>query len=92
MTDQSLRKYAEKQLKKKQDFRSYLWVYAGVSLLVTVIWFVTSPSAPFWPFWVMFGMGIGAVFAGLDAYGVTSRKPLTDSDIDAEVERIRRKG
>jgi hypothetical protein len=40
----------------------------------------------------MFGMGIGALFAGLDAYGVTGRKPITNDEIDAEVERLRRKG
>jgi hypothetical protein len=92
VSDQDLRKFAEKQLKKKQDFRSYLGVYAGVSVLVTASWFFVSPGAPFWPFWVMFGMGIGALFAGLDAYGVTGRKPITNDEIDAEVERLRRKG
>lgn len=92
MSNQDLRKFAEKRLKKKQDFRSYLGVYAGVSALVTAVWFFTTPNGGFWPFWVIFGMGIGAVFAGLDAYGITGRKPITSEDIDAEVERLRRKG
>lgn len=86
-----VRDFARKQLKKKQDFRSYLWVYAFVSALVTVIWFFTTPGGAFWPFWVMFGMGIGAVFGGLDAYGFLGRKPITEADIDAEVERLQRK-
>jgi len=92
MSEQDLRKFAEKQLKKKQDFKQYLAVYAVVSALVTAIWFFTTPGGPFWPFWVMFGMGIGALFAGLDAYGVMGRKPISSDQIDAEVERLRRKG
>lgn len=86
------RAYALKQIKKKQDFRQYLWVYAFVSILVTAIWFFTTPAGPFWPFWVYFGMGIGAVAAGLDAYGVLGRKPISEADIDAEVERLKHKG
>lgn len=92
-TDQDkLREFARKQLKKKQDFKQYLWTYAGVSALVSGIWFVTTPTGYFWPIWVIFGMGVGALFAGLDAYGKLSEKPITDADVDAEVERLRRKG
>jgi hypothetical protein len=91
MTD-DVRKYALKQIKKKQDFRQYLWVYAFVSLLVTAIWFFTTPTGPFWPFWAIFGMGIGAVVTGLDAYGVLARRPISEAEIDAEVERLNRRG
>ena len=92
-TDQDkLREFARKQLKKKQDFKQYLWTYVGVSALVSGIWFVTTPTGYFWPIWVIFGMGVGALFAGLDAYGKLSEKPITDADVDAEVERLRRKG
>lgn len=87
-----LREFARKQLKKKQEFKQYLWTYAGVSVLVTAIWFVTSPEGYFWPIWVIFGMGVGALFAGLDAYGRLSAKPITDADVDAEVERLKRRG
>lgn len=87
-----LREFARKQLNKKQDFKQYLWTYAGVSALVTGVWFVTTPTGYFWPIWVIFGMGVGALFAGLDAYGKLSEKPITDADVDAEVERLRRKG
>jgi hypothetical protein len=90
--DQNLRNFARKQLKKKQDFKQYLWTYAGVSALVSGIWFVTTPGGYFWPIWVIFGMGVGALFTGLDAYGKLSEKPITDADVDAEVERLRRKG
>jgi len=87
-----LRNLAAKQLKKKQDFRTYMWVYVGVVALTSGVWFITSPSAPYWPIWVVFGMGIAAIFVGLDAYGRLGSKPITDAQIDAEVERLRRKG
>ena len=90
--DQAIRDYAKKSLKKKADFKQYLWVYLGVSLLTSAIWFLTTPEDYFWPVWVMFGMGIGAFFAGLDAYGGFRSKPITEVDIDAEVERLKRKG
>jgi xanthine/uracil permease len=88
----AMRQYAIKSLKKKADFKQYLWVYFAVSVLVSGIWFVTSPEGYFWPIWVIFGMGIGALFAGLDAYGKLSSKPITDADIEAELERLKRKG
>ena len=87
-----LRNFAEKQLKKKQDFRTYMWVYAAVVALTSGVWFITSPSAPYWPVWEILGMGIAAIFVGLDAYGRLGGKPITDEQIDAEVERLRRKG
>lgn len=90
--DDSLRDFARKSLKKKQDYRQYLWVYLAVSLLTTGIWFITSPTSYFWPLWVIFGMGVGALFAGLDAYGKIGNKPITDADVDAEVERLSSKG
>lgn len=88
----SIREYAKKQLKKKQDFRGYLGIYAIVVGITVAVWFLTTPNAPFWPIWVIFGMGIGAVVAGMDAYRIGAKKPITEADIDAEVERMRRKG
>lgn len=90
--EQELRRFAEKSLKKKSDFRQYMFVYAVVSLITSGIWFITTPTGYFWPVWVIFGMGIGALFAGLDAYGKLGGKPITSLDVDAEVERLRRKG
>jgi hypothetical protein len=87
-----LRTFARKQLKKKQEFKSYLVVYAGVTTLVSAVWFLTSPGGYFWPIWVIFGMGIGAVATGLEAHGKSWSKPITEADVDAEVERLGRRG
>ncbi len=72
-----MRNFARQQLKKKQGFKNYLVVYAGVTGLVTAVWFLSSPGSYFWPIWVIFGMGIGAVATGLDAYGTNWSKPIT---------------
>jgi hypothetical protein len=90
--DQDLRDFARKRLKKQQEFKQYLGVWVGVSILVTGIWFLTSPDGFFWPMWVIFGMGVGALFTGIDAYGPGQKKLITEADVDAEVERLRRKG
>ncbi len=89
---EEIRAQARKQLKKKQEFRSYMGVYLGVTLLLTTIWFLTSPNTYFWPIWAIFGMGIAAFFIGIDAYGSYKKKGITEADIDAEVERLGRKG
>ena len=90
--DQDLRDFARKRLKKQQEFKQYLGVWVGVSILVSGIWFLTSPDGFFWPMWVIFGMGVGALFSGIDAYGPGQKKLITEADVDAEVERLRRKG
>jgi len=89
--DATLRKFAEKSIKRKKDFREYLVVYAVVSIITTGIWYLTTPTGYFWPVWVFFGMGIGAVFAGLDAYGNLFKKPISQADILDEVERLKTK-
>ncbi|MEY5024138.1 MAG: hypothetical protein RL569_1051 [Actinomycetota bacterium] len=90
--EKDLRDFARKRLKKQQEFKQYLGVWVGVSILTAGIWYLTSPESYFWPIWVMFGMGVGALFAGIDAYGPGVKKVITESDVDAEVERLRRKG
>jgi hypothetical protein len=47
--DATLRKFAEKSLKKKKDFREYLVVYAVVSIITSAIWYLTTPTGYFWP-------------------------------------------
>lgn len=90
MSDQQLRDIVKKRLKKQAEFKRYLWTWLGVSVLCCAIWFITSPTEYFWPFWVIFGMGIGALFSGIEAYG-KAPTVITESDIDAEVEKFKGK-
>jgi protein-S-isoprenylcysteine O-methyltransferase Ste14 len=84
-----LRALATKRLKKKADFKSFLVVWLFVSAVVTVIWFFATPGILFWPGFVIAGMGLAAVFIWWDAYGPNTG--ITEADIDAEVERMKRK-
>jgi hypothetical protein len=88
MSDQELRDIAKKRLKKQAEFKRYLWTWLGVSVLTSAIWFITSPGEYFWPIWVVFGMGMGALFQGISAYG-KAPTVITDKDIDAEVEKLK---
>ena len=89
MNDDELREFARKRLKKQAEFKNYLWVWLGVSALTTTIWFFTSPGSYFWPGWVVFGMGVGAFFSGIDAYRTTSPRTISDDAIEREVNRIK---
>jgi len=82
-----LRAAAMRRLKAKHDFWNYLGIWGAVSLLLTAIWFFTTPSAYFWPVWPIFGMGIAAMFIGLGAYG-PGRRFYTEADVDAEIARM----
>jgi hypothetical protein len=90
--EDALREYAKKRLKNQQEFKQFLFIWAFVSALLTVIWFWISPETFYWPIFAIGGMGIGAYFQWLEAYGPGLRKVITEADIDAEVERLRRKG
>lgn len=92
MTDaDDLRAAARARLKARNDFQVMLAIFAVIIVLLIAIWFFsTGPGSYFWPVWPIIGMGIAAVFAGLDAYGIT-RRHITEADIDAEVARMTRK-
>ncbi len=88
MNDNEIRKIAKKQLKKQADFKRYLWAWLAVSVVLTIVWALTGLGTYFWPAWVVFGMGVGALFSGVDAYGKNPRI-ISEADIDAEVHRLK---
>jgi 2TM domain len=94
MNDDELRKMAKRRLKDRANFKNFLWIWFGVSALLVIIWAITSVASGqsifFWPAWPIAGMGIAAFFMGLAAYGPQSSF-ITESAIDAEVERIKGK-
>lgn len=85
--DNELRDIARKRLQARQGFKYYLFIWLGVSLIVTVVWWL-SGAGYFWPGWVIAGMGIAAFFSGLNAYG-PMQNVITESKIDDEVRRIK---
>jgi len=89
--DDDLRAFAARRLKRQAAFKNYVWTWLGVSLLTTAVWFFSSPGQYFWPGWVIFGMGVGALFFGIDAYRTRDPRMITTEAIDAEVERLKGK-
>jgi uncharacterized membrane protein len=88
MDENEIREVAKKQLKKQADFKRYLGIWLAISVMLTIIWALTSFGTYYWPIWAIFGMGIGALFTGIEAY---ARNPRITSEaaIDAEVHRLK---
>ena len=87
MSDDELRTLAAKRIKARNDFYNYLWIWFAVSAIVTFVWFM-SGMGYFWPGWVIGGMGIAALFQAIGVFG--KHGVVTDSAIDAEVERLKK--
>lgn len=91
MSDEELRKAARHNLKARNDFKVMLAIFIVIALILIAVWFFsTGGTGYFWPVWPLLGLTIAAVFAGLDAFGVT-RKTITEADIDAEIARMNAK-
>ena len=91
MTDAE-RTIAKKRVKARRDFASTVITLVVVDAILIVIWFVaTGGRGYFWPLWPSIGFAIAIVFSGLNAYGLLNRD-VTDGDIDAELDRMKRKG
>ena len=80
------REAARRRLQARRDFGSHLVSYVVVNAFLIGVWAVTG-AGYFWPVWIMACWGMGL---GLDAWDVFWRRPLTEADIDAELERRRR--
>jgi hypothetical protein len=85
-SEDQLREQAIKVANKKRDFRTHLVAYVLVNALLVGIWAI-SGAGYFWPMWVIGGWGIGVAFNAWDVYG---RRPMTEEQIQREMERLRR--
>ncbi len=79
------RDLARKRVQSKRDFTSHLVAYAVVNAFLIGVWAFTG-AGYFWPAWVLAGWGIGLVLHAWDIFG---RRPITESDVDAEMHRGR---
>jgi len=82
-----IRDIARKRIKARSDFWVMVGIFAGLSVLFTVIWFVSGVNTYFWPAWPMLGFAIATFFNGMATFGPAS-KPITEDRIDAEVRKI----
>jgi len=81
-----LRKAAEASLARKRNFLRYLGTWMIVSIICVVIWFLSGRGS-FWPVWVIFGMGIAALWMGWAAYGPRTGPP-SETKVQEEMRRL----
>lgn len=86
--EDELRKAAMKRIKKRRDFYGHLVSYVIINAFLVLIWYFTT-GGYFWPMWVMIGWGIGLAFNAWDVFG---RKDVSEADVQAEMEKLRRGG
>ncbi|MCB0860853.1 MAG: 2TM domain-containing protein [Solirubrobacterales bacterium] len=84
----NLRDQAVKSLNAKHDFMTHLATYAGVSVLLVLIWLLTGTDNFFWPIFPIAGWGIFGVIPHW--WSVYRSKGLTEDKIQAEMEKIQR--
>jgi 2TM domain len=87
--EQAVRDRAVTQLKKRRDFHGHLLVYVLVNTFLVVIWAVIDVHGFFWPIFPIVGWGIGVVMNAWDVYW---RHPITETDIQHEIEREDKQG
>lgn len=80
------RRLARERVEAKRGFTSHVVAYVVVNAFLIGIWAVTGRDY-FWPGWVLGGWGIGLV---LHAWEVFLRRPVTEADIERELQRRNR--
>jgi len=84
-TEQDLRKQAERNVRKRRELGAHIVAYVVVNAALVGIW-ALGGRGYFWPAWVMLGWGIGLV---LNIWDVYFRRPVTEHDIQREIDRLR---
>ena len=88
LSPDELRKQALTRLKKKRDFRTHAFAYMSVNLVVWGIWGViaaTGGGAWPWPVFITLGWGVGLAMNAYDVYGT---RPISESDVQSEMDRL----
>ena len=78
------RERALARIHKKRDFQGHVAAYVVVNAAIWAIWAVTGAGYP-WPAWVTGGWGIGLI---LNAWDVYLRAPITEAEVQREMERL----
>ena len=78
-----LREQARQRVQKRRDLGAHIVVYVVVNLMLIGVWAI-SGGGYFWPAWVMLAWGVGLV---LNIWDVYFRRPVTEADVDRELQR-----
>lgn len=80
-----VREHALQRIKKRRDLSAHFVSYIVINAALWAIWALTGDGYP-WPVWVTGGWAIGLLLNAWDVYG---RRPITESDIRQEMDRLR---
>jgi 2TM domain len=80
------RERARERLQTRRDFASHVVAYIVINAFLVGAWALTG-GGYFWPAWVMAGWGAGLVLHAWEAF---MRRPITESDVDGELQRLGR--
>jgi len=102
--EEQLRQLAVKQIKRKRRFKRRAISCAAVSILLVIIWaaseynnaggwptdgFSQSSSIPHvWNIWIIYPIVGLAIFLSIDAWNTFGRKPISESEIRHEMDRL----
>lgn len=81
--DERRRAEARTRLEKKRGWQAAMVAYVVVNAFLVGIWAMTGRGY-FWPAWPLGGWGLGMALSFWDVY---VRRPITEADIEAELER-----
>ena len=77
------RERARKQVERKRKFGADVVAYVIINIFLIGVWAFTG-AGYFWPGWVLAGWGMLLM---LDAWNLYFRRPVTEADVDRELER-----
>jgi hypothetical protein len=79
----SEREQALVRLNKRRDFKGHLVAYVVINAALWALWAATGTGYA-WPAWVT---GLWAIGLVLNAWDVYFRAPITEADVQREIER-----
>ncbi|HEY7596178.1 MAG TPA: 2TM domain-containing protein [Actinophytocola sp.] len=77
---------ARKRLEERRGFIPHFIVYLVVNTGFVLVWTMTGPDGFFWPIIPILFWGVGIV---LHAWNAFFSRPITDADVNEELERMR---
>ncbi len=86
--DDELRAQVVKRLRARRKVARDVAAYVVINAALVVVWALTDRGY-FWPGWVLGIWGFFLVLDLLNAWGPFGSRPITDDEINREVERLR---